>query len=62
MAKANSTVSYTKAVIDKDAGTITEHLKDCDNVYYIDAILEKWHGIEGVSITIKRDTELPSEE
>ncbi len=62
MAKSNKTVSYTKAVIDKESGTITEHLKDGDNVYYIENILDAWDGIEGVSITIKKEHELPSEE
>lgn len=62
MAKSNRTVSYAKAVIDKENGTITEKTKDGDNVYYIENILSAWDGIEGVSITIKKDEELPSEE
>lgn len=62
MAKSNKTVTYTKAVIDKENGTITEHLKDGDNVYYIDNILSAWDGVEGVSITIKKENELPSED
>lgn len=62
MAKANKTVTYSKAVIDKAAGTITERLKDYENVYYIENILDSWDGVEGISITIKKDEELPSEE
>ena len=62
MAKSNRTVSYTTAVINKEAGTITEHLKDGDFVYFIENILDTWDGVEGVSITIKKDEELPSEE
>lgn len=62
MAKSNRTVTYTKAVIDKEAGTITEYLKDGENVYYIENILDTWDGVQGVSITIKKDEELPSEE
>ena len=62
MVKSNHTVTYTKAVIDKEAGTITEYLKDCTNVYFIDNILDEWDGVEGISITIKKDKELPSEE
>lgn len=62
MAKSNKTVTYSKAVIDKATGTITEKLKDYDNVYYIENILDAWDGVEGVSITIKKDEELPSEE
>lgn len=62
MAKSNKTVTYSKAVIDKAAGTITERLKDYENVYYIENILDAWDGIEGISITIKKDEELPSEE
>ena len=62
MAKFNRTVTYTKAVIDKDAGTITEYLKDAENVYYIENILEAWNGVTGITITIKKDEELPSED
>ena len=62
MAKSNKTVTYTKAVIDKESGIITERLKDGENVYYIENILDTWDGVEGVSITIKKDEELPSEE
>lgn len=62
MAKSNKTVTYTKAVINKEEGTIIEHLKDVDNVYFIENILSAWDGIEGISITIKKDEELPSEE
>lgn len=60
MAKYNKTITYTKAVIDKDAGTITEYLKDGENVYFIENILKEWDGVEGISITIKKDRELPS--
>ena len=59
---SNKTVTYSKAIIDKAAGTITEYLKDAENVYYIDNILEAWDGIGGITITIKKDEELPSEE
>ncbi len=62
MAKSNKTVTYTKAVIDKHTGTITEQLKDSENVYYIESILDAWDGVPGISITIKKDEELPSEE
>ena len=62
MAKYNKTITYTKAVIYKDAGTITEYLKDGENVYFIENILKEWDGVEGISITIKKDRELPSEE
>ncbi len=62
MAKSNKTVSYSKAEIDVAAGTITEHLKDGDNVYHLDRILEAWDGVQGISLTIKKDEDLPSEE
>lgn len=62
MAKSNKTVTYTKAVINKEEGTITEYLKDCTNVYYIENILNSWDGVEGITITIKKDKELPSEQ
>ena len=62
MAKSNRTVTYTKATINLAEGTITEHLKDGDNVYYIDKLLESWDGVDGISIRITKDEVLPSEE
>ena len=62
MAKSNKTVTYSKATIDKESGTITESLKDGDNIYYLENILDEWDGVAGITITIKKDDELPSEE
>lgn len=62
MAKSNKTVTYAKATINKEAGTITEYLKDGENVYYLDNILEEWDGVAGITFAIKKDEELPSEE
>ena len=42
--------------------TITEHIKDDVRVYSIEKLLSEWNGIEGISLTIKQDNELPSEE
>lgn len=42
--------------------TITEYIKDDTRVYSIEKLLSEWNGIEGISLTIKQDNELPSEE
>jgi hypothetical protein len=55
MAKKNSTETYSKATINVAEGTITEYLKDETNVYRISDILDNWNGVEGVTLTIKKD-------
>jgi hypothetical protein len=62
MAKATKSTAYSKAVINKDDMTITEYSKDDTKVYSIDKLLSEWDGVEGISLTIKKDTEIPSEE
>ena len=58
MAKKNLTETYSKAKIDKKAGTITEFLKDETNVYKIEDILSAWDGVGGITLTIKKDDEI----
>lgn len=57
MAKEQMGFKTTNSVIDKDERKIVETTKDGVNVFYIDKILEKWHGIEGISfaITLNKD-------
>lgn len=60
--KQTKSMSFTKAVIDVDNMTITEETKDGENVFRIEDILNEWNGVYGVSITIKRDTEIAGTE
>jgi hypothetical protein len=62
MAKITKSTAFSKAVINTDDMTITEIGKEDTKVYSIDKLLSEWNGIEGVSLTIKQDTEIPSEE
>lgn len=56
MAKKNSGETYNKATIDKEAGTITEYLpKEEVNVYSINDLIDRWNGIEGITLSIKKD-------
>ena len=62
MAKTTKTTTFSKAVINTDDMTITEHIIDDTKVYSIEKLLSEWNGVEGISLTIKQDNELPSEE
>ena len=42
--------------------SVREYIKDDIRVYSIEKLLSEWNGIEGISLTIKQDNELPSEE
>ena len=62
MAKTTKTTTFSKAVINTEYMKITEHIKDDVRVYSIEKLLSEWDGVEGISLTIKQDNELPSEE
>ena len=62
MAKASKSIAFKNAVIDKAEGTITEFTKDDTKVYSIEKLLEDWDQIEGVSLTIKQDDDVPADE
>lgn len=63
MAKKNMGESYSKATINKAEGTITEYLpKDVVNVYSLQDIIDAWDGIEGIALTIKKDSEIEPKE
>lgn len=62
MAKTTKTTSFSKAVISTNDMTITEYNKDDTKVYSIEKLLSEWNGIEGISLTIKQDSDIPSEE
>lgn len=62
MAKTTKATAFSKAVINTDDMTITEYIKDDTKVYSIEKLLSEWNGVEGISLTIKQDSEIPSEE
>lgn len=62
MAKASKSIAFKNAVIDKAEGTITEFTKDDTKVYSIDKLIEDWDGIEGISIVMKKDADVPADE
>ena len=62
MAKASKSIAFKNAVIDKDEMTITEFTKDDTKVYSLNQVIEDWDGIEGISLTIKQDNDVPADE
>lgn len=62
MAKTTRATAFSKAVINTDDMTITEYNKDDTKVYSIEKLLSEWNGVKGISLTIKQDSEIPSEE
>ena len=62
MAKASKSIAFKNAVIDKEEGTITEFTKDDTKVYSLEKLIEDWDGIEGISIVIKKDADVPADE
>lgn len=62
MAKKSKSIAFKNAVIDKSEGTITEIMKDGSKTYHIDKLLEDWDGIEGITLTIKQDDDVPADE
>lgn len=62
MAKASKSIAFKNAVIDKGEGTITEFTKDDTKVYSIEKLLEDWDQVEGISLTIKQDDDVPADE
>ena len=62
MAKASKSITFKNAVIDKAEGTITEFTKDDTKVYSIEKLLEDWDQVEGISLTIKQDDDVPADE
>lgn len=62
MAKASKSIAFKNATIDKAEGTITEFTKDDTKVYSIEKLLEDWDQVEGISLTIKQDDDVPADE
>ena len=62
MAKASKSIAFKNAVIDKDEMTITEFSKEDTKVYSLNKVIENWDGIEGITLTIKQDDDIPADE
>lgn len=62
MAKSSKSTSFISAVISKGDMTITEYKKDTTKVYNLDKLLSDWDGVEGITLTIKQDNEIPADE
>lgn len=62
MAKVSKSMSFKNAVIDLENNTITEFTKDDTKVYGLRDVLKTWNGIEGISVSIKQEDEMPSAE
>ena len=62
MAKVSKSMSFKNAVIDLENNTITEFTKDDTKVYGLGDVLKTWDGIEGISVSIKQEDEMPSAE
>lgn len=62
MAKASKSIAFKNATIDKDEMTITEFTKDDTKVYSLNKLIEEWDKIDGISLVMKKDDDVPSEE
>lgn len=61
MAKKNTSIKFSKATISKEEDgryIITEIGKDDSTEYDFSAVLDKWIGIDGLSISISADDEI----
>jgi hypothetical protein len=50
--------AFKNCTIDVENMTLTEVTKDDEYVFDLHRILSDWSGIDGLSITIKKDTEV----
>ena len=62
MAKRTKSIAFKNAVIDTNDMTITEFIKDDTKVYDLNKILADWNDVEGISLTIRQDNEVPADE
>lgn len=60
--KRTKSISLKNATINLEDATVTEYTKDETKTYNIRKILEDWNHVDGVSITIKQDNEVPADE
>ena len=50
--------TFKNAKIDSEKMTITEVTKDDEYVFDLNEVLDQWNGIEGITVTIKKDEEI----
>ena len=61
MAKKSRSIIFKNATLSKD-GTITEYIKDDIRTYRISNLINEWADIDGLSISIKYDEDVASDE
>lgn len=57
MAQSVQSITFNNCYIDTDDWTITEVRKDDSVVHALDAVLENWNGIHGLTLSIQRGVE-----
>lgn len=62
MAKISKSASFKCATINTADMTITEYSKEETKVYGLEKLLQDWNGIDGISLTIKQDNEIPTDD
>lgn len=62
MAKQSRSVSFRNLMIDSEAGTMSEFVKDDCRTYRIDTFLKEWSGIPNLTLLLKEEKELPGED
>ena len=60
MAKLSKSTTFKNATIYLNDMTITEYNKDDCKTYNLRQLLEDWDKVEGISLTIKQDDEIPA--
>lgn len=62
--KETKSTKFNKATITEEDGKyiITETTKDDTKVYNLSDKLNEWLNVDGVNLTISKDSEVPSEE
>lgn len=56
--KKSSSCSFKNCTIDIEKMTVTEYTKDDQYVFDLNKVLSEWSGIDGLSISIKKDEEI----
>lgn len=59
MAEATRSERFTNAVIDAGSMTITEVAADAMKTYSLEELLERWNGLNNVTLTISCSIPLP---
>lgn len=49
---------FTNAMIDVEKDVVVEVHKDGVSVFSLSSLLDKWNGIEGVSLTVQKTSEI----